>query len=69
MKVLLAPRHPRDSFIVGVDGSLRVIDPPRCLGYASCCVCPECRDRETLQRQRDVARVNAVKQPWETEAA
>jgi hypothetical protein len=43
---------------------LRLVTPPpplRCMGYANCCVCPDC-----LKRARgDVPKPKRVRQPWE----
>ncbi len=47
IKVLEPPLRKGDSFIIAVNGNLRVIDPKsRCHGYANCCVCKGCAERE-----------------------
>lgn len=69
VKVLVAPKRKSESFIAAVDGELRVIVPPRCHGYANCCVCPECKERaETMATIKSRA-PQAPSQPWEVEAA
>lgn len=69
VKVLVAPHRGRGSFIAAVDGELRVIVPPRCHGYANCCVCPECKERAELVTMIKSRAPKAPLQPWEVEAA
>lgn len=50
IKILEPPLRKGDSAIVSIDGNLRVIDPrPQCKGYANCCCCKECGERELQQ--------------------
>lgn len=69
VKVLVAPHRGRGSFIAAVDGELRVIDPPRCMGYANCCVCSDCLERAETVTMIQRRAPNAPSQPWEVEAA
>jgi hypothetical protein len=45
-KILLPPEGKHSSAIVGVNGKLRVVDPPSCKGYQNCCSCKRCTSRE-----------------------
>jgi hypothetical protein len=51
-KILLPPAGTHSSAIVGVNGKLRVIDPPRCHGYQNCCKCKRCTSREARNIKR-----------------
>lgn len=48
VKVLQPPLRRGDSFIIGVNGRLRVVDPQHkpCHGYQTGCVCRSCMERE-----------------------
>lgn len=48
VKIIEPPSRRGDSYIVGVNGKLRFIDPKRghvCHGYQNCCVCTDCLER------------------------
>lgn len=46
VKVLLPPEGKHGSYIVALDGELRVIDRPRgCKGYQNGCVCNDCGEQ------------------------
>jgi hypothetical protein len=46
-----------DSVVVLIDGSLRLIDPPRrCKGYANCCICSDCKARAKRAEKPQVLR-------------
>jgi len=46
VKVLLPPEGKHGSYIVAVDGELRVIDrPPACKAFQNGCGCNDCRER------------------------
>jgi hypothetical protein len=66
--VLRAPVGKHDSCIVGENGSLRVIDPPKqCHGKATCCICDECvGDRQAKAKVREL---RVTWQPWEVRPA
>jgi hypothetical protein len=70
-KILLAPQHKGDSFIIGINGTLKVIDPQR-----QACVCRSCgKCRECVERREEIEHkgnrkpATSPKQPWELEAA
>lgn len=66
VKMLLPPAGKHGSFIVGVNGRLRVIDRRgACKGYANCCRCPDCLARES----EPTVAPEAPRQPWEPKAA
>jgi hypothetical protein len=56
VQILLPPAAPGGSFIVGENGSLRMVDPPRkCWGRACGCTCKACRaedERKEARRRR-----------------
>lgn len=67
-----APTEVHGVPIVVIDGRLRLAPrPPICHGYANCCQCPECDERERETTPDDVAddelpaRPDHVAQPWE----
>lgn len=48
-KILLPPEGKHGSAIVGVNGRLRVVDPPRrCKGYVNGCKCKDCQARTRM---------------------
>ena len=52
-RIVLAPRFKGDSFIIGQNGSLRVIDAKKgCRGFATGCQCRSCREREARSRRK-----------------
>jgi hypothetical protein len=67
VKLLLSPASPVGSAIIGVHGSLRMLDQPkRCTGYQFGCVCRECLERSRLVKEPPMT---PAPQPWEAKAA
>jgi hypothetical protein len=51
VKLLLPPAERGGSFVIGVKGQLRMVDPPRkCWGYSTGCTCEACLERERTDR-------------------
>lgn len=67
MTISLVPAQKLGLPIISVDGGLRLLpDKTPCMGFQCCCVCPDCRERLRLQREREAR--EPIRQPWECAA-
>lgn len=57
-KLLLPAYGKHGAAVIGVNGKLRLVEPPKriCHGYRNCCVCSACKRRAEHARPRPVTR-------------